>query len=154
MTTVVWFAILKFVLAAAVSCTAMLVDVRYRQIPNGFSLALLLIGIFSAALSRGCHGVVDAIIGAVLTFAVFLIPYLLGGMGGGDVKLMAGFGALIGIQGVLPALLLVAIAGALTSVLFLAYLRLRGRTLCAAIPYAPAIVVGSLLVAASQIGAR
>ena len=29
---------------------------------------------------------------------VFLIFYLLGGMGGGDVKLMAGFGALLGAK--------------------------------------------------------
>ena len=38
--------------------------------------------------------------GTVVGFAVFLIFYLLGGMGGGDVKLMAGFGALLGVRSV------------------------------------------------------
>lgn len=132
----------------------MVVDMRHGQIPNVFSLALLMIGVSSAALHRGWSGLADAMLGAVLAFAVFLIPYLLGGLGGGDVKLMAAFGALTRVEGVLPALILVAIAGALTSALFLAYDRLRGRAFCTAIPYAPAIVMGSLLVAASQIGVK
>ena len=34
---------------------------------------------------------------------VFLIFYLLGGMGGGDVKLMAGFGAVLGVPRLLEA---------------------------------------------------
>lgn len=154
MTSVVGIPILKFALAAAVSAGAVAVDIRHRQIPNALSVALLLIGISSAGFSRGWAGLADGMLGATLGFAVFLIPYLLGGMGGGDVKLMAGFGALTGARGVLPALLLVAVAGALTSVLFLVYRWLRGQAFCAAIPYAPAIVTGSLLVAVSQIGAK
>ncbi len=38
-------------------------------------------------------------------FAVFLVFYLLGGMGGGDVKLMAGFGALLGFHQLIAAAL-------------------------------------------------
>ena len=75
-------------------------------------------------------------------------------MGGGDVKLMAGFGALIGAHCVLPALLLVSVAGAATSVVYLLWTRLRGHSVPVAIPYAPAIVAGSMLVAFSQIGAK
>ncbi len=44
-------------------------------------------------------GALYALAGAAAGFAVFLIFYLLGGMGGGDVKLMAGFGALLGAGG-------------------------------------------------------
>ena len=44
----------------------------------------------------GWPGVLTALAGTAVGFAVFLIFYLLGGMGGGDVKLMAGFGALLG----------------------------------------------------------
>ena len=60
-------------------------------------------------------------------FVVFLIPYGMGGLGGGDVKLMAGFGALTGLAGRLPALLLVAVAGAATAIVFLVWTRLRGQ---------------------------
>jgi len=154
MPSIAAISILKLTLAATVSIAAITVDIRHRQIPNALSVALLLIGIFPAGLTRGWAGLADVLLGAALGFAVFLVPYLLGGMGGGDVKLMAGFGALTGARGVLPALLLVAVAGATTSVLFLVYRRARGQAFCDAIPYAPAIVIGSLLVAASQIGAE
>lgn len=154
MTSFASLSLLKFLLAAAVAAAAVTEDVRRRQIPNSLCAAVLLIGILSAGFSRGWLGLADGMLGAACAFAVFLIPYLLGGMGGGDVKLMAGFGALTGVHDVVPALLLVAVAGAATSILFLMYQRLRGQALCATIPYAPAIVIGSLLVSASQIGEK
>jgi prepilin peptidase CpaA len=154
MTSIDTASFLKFALAAAVSLAIVTEDIRHRRIPNPQCTILLLIGISSATFSRGWVGLADGMLGATLAFAVFLIPYLLGGMGGGDVKLMAAFGALTGAQGVLPALILVAMAGAATAILFLAYRWLRGQSFCPAIPYAPAIAIGSLLVAASQIGAK
>jgi prepilin peptidase CpaA len=154
MTSIANISLLKFVLAAAVSAAAITQDVRRRQIPNSLCAAVLLIGILSAGFSRGWPGLADGMLGATCAFAAFLVPYLLGGMGGGDVKLMAGFGALTGVHDIVPALLLVAVAGAATSVLFLVYQWLRGQTLCASIPYAPAIVIGSLLVSASHIGEK
>ncbi len=54
--------------------------------------------------------------GAVAGFAVFLIFYLLGGMGGGDVKLMAGFGALLGRGRLLEAALWTAAVGGILAV--------------------------------------
>ena len=154
MTAIAAISILKLSLAAGTSAAVVMDDIRHRQIPNLPCAALLLIGALSAGFARGWVGLADGLLGAVLGFVVFLIPYGLGGLGGGDVKLMAGFGALTGIEGVLPALVLVSVAGAATSILYLLWSRLRGRAVPAAIPYAPAIVAGSLLVAFSQMGAR
>jgi prepilin signal peptidase PulO-like enzyme (type II secretory pathway) len=67
---------------------------------------------------------------------------------------MAGFGALTGAHGILPALFLAAIAGAGTAVLYLATKRLQKKAIGQAIPYAPAIVIGGLLVMVSQLGAH
>jgi prepilin peptidase CpaA len=146
--------ILKLTLAAAVSTAVVAEDLWHRRIPNPLCGLLLLIGTLSAVLSHGWSGLVDGLSGAALAFVVFLIPYLMGGLGGGDVKLMAGFGALTGLHGVVPALILAAVAGAGTAVLYLFWGRLRGKTPPNAIPYAPAIVAGSLLVAFSQIGGK
>jgi prepilin peptidase CpaA len=154
MADIATLSILKLTLAAGVSAAVILDDIQHRHIPNQLCAVLLLTGTLSAAICRGWSGFSDGLLGAALGFVVFLIPYGLGGLGGGDVKLMAGFGALTGLRGVLPALVLVSIAGAATSVLCLAWSRLRGRAAPAAIPYAPAIVAGSLLVAFSQMGAR
>jgi hypothetical protein len=67
---------------------------------------------------------------------------------------MAGFGALTGVQGILPALILVALAGAATAILYLVCCSIGRRAIPVAVPYAPAIVVGSLVVAVSQMGGK
>jgi prepilin peptidase CpaA len=154
MTDIATISILKLALAAAVSSAVVAEDIRHRRIPNILCVVLLLIGTLSAGLCHGWRGLADGLIGAAIGFVIFLIPYGIGGLGGGDVKLMAGFGALTGIQGILPALLLAAVAGAGTAIVCLLWTRLRGQAVPAAIPYAPAIVVGSMLVAFSQTGAR
>jgi len=154
MTGIATIAIVKLVLAAVVSAAAVTEDLRHRRIPNMLCAILLFTGIGSGGFSRGWTGVTDSLLGATLGCVVFLLPYGLGGMGGGDVKLMSGFGSLTGVQGVLPALFLVAVGGALTSILYLGFQRLRGQSIAQTIPYAPAIVTGSLLVAFSQIGVQ
>ena len=49
-------------------------------------------------VQHGWRGAGSALLGTLAGASVFLIFYLLGGMGGGDVKLMAGFGALLGSE--------------------------------------------------------
>jgi prepilin peptidase CpaA len=154
MVSIAAISIVKLALATGVSAGVVMDDIQIRRIPNLSCIVLLAIGASSSACSRGWSGLADGLLGATLGFAIFLIPYVLGGLGGGDVKLMAGFGALTGAQGVLPALVLVSLAGAATAILYLACSRLRGRPVPAAIPYAPAIVIGSLVVAFGQIGGR
>jgi len=77
---------------------------------------------------------------------VFLIFYLLNGMGGGDVKLMAGFGSLLGPGAIVWAAWFAAVAGGLMGAGYAVALALRARRRTApggqAIPYAPAIVAG------------
>ena len=63
------------------------------------------------------------ILPSLIGFGVFLVFYLMGGMGGGDVKLMSGFGALLGDGRILPAALLAAASG---GVMALGYLAVRG----------------------------
>ncbi|MDQ6706950.1 MAG: prepilin peptidase [Acidobacteriota bacterium] len=78
---------------------------------------------------------------------LFLVFYLAGGMGGGDVKLMAGFGSLLGPAGVSKAAFLAAILGAILAaivwVVRTGFGRRRLRVLT--IPYAPAISIGAWL---------
>ena len=74
--------------------------------------------------------------------------FLLGGMGGGDVKLLAAFGALIGPGQTLQAIFWIALLGGLGaagSVIWRAWRSRTRRTGTAQddfIPYAPAIVGG------------
>ncbi len=102
MTVQVWIAIL-------VGLAASIDDLARRHIANWIPAAALAGGFGWQIGQNGLWpGAGYALGGAVVGFAVFLIFYLMGGMGGGDVKLMAGFGALLGVSGVLWAALLTA----------------------------------------------
>jgi len=154
MTGIATIPIAKFMLAAAVSAAVVLEDIRHRRISNVLCAVLFISGALSSALCRGWSGLADGVLGAAVGFIVFLVPYGLGGLGGGDVKLMCGFGALTGLRDIVPALILVSVAGAVTSGLYLLCSRLRGHIPPAVIPYAPAVAAGNLLVLFSQVGAR
>lgn len=121
-------------LAAALGLAASVTDLRRRTIPNWLTGAGALAGIVFAA-SRGWHSLGMAMAGAAVGFLLMLPLHLCGAMGGGDVKLMAAFGTLLGPAGILVAAVFGFIAGAIWA--FGAWLR-GVRT----IPYAPAIATG------------
>jgi prepilin peptidase CpaA len=121
-------------------------DLRWRRIPNWLSGAGVTAGLVCGAAKSGWSGLGMAAGGAAAGFLLFLIFYLLGGMGGGDVKLLSAFGALLGPPGTIVAGVLAAAAGALLgSAVMLLNPRIR------AVPYAPAIVVGAWL---AMLGAK
>ena len=117
----VWIAILVGV-AAAVD------DLARRQIANWIPAAALAGGLGWQIGQHGWWGWLYALGGAAAGFGVFLIFYLLGGMGGGDIKLMAGFGALLGANRLLEAALWTAGTGGLLALGVLAFRALRKRT--------------------------
>jgi prepilin peptidase CpaA len=141
MSAQVWIAILVGV-AAAVD------DLARRQIANWIPAAALAGGLGWQIGQHGWWGLLYALGGAAAGFGVFLIFYLLGGMGGGDIKLMAGFGALLGAARLLEAALWTAGIGGLLALGVLAFRSLRKRSGAKAeaasdsIPYAPAIALG------------
>lgn len=152
-------------LAGGVGIAACVDDLRRRQIANWIPLSAFAGGLALQTVQHGWRGLGTALLGTVTGAAVFLIFYLLGGMGGGDVKLMAGFGALLGAQRLLIAALWTAGCGGLLALAVIAggWMRdlwrqhrapgevsvARGRA--ETIPYAPAIAAGVWL---SLVGMR
>jgi prepilin peptidase CpaA len=137
---------LQMAIALAVGTAASVTDLRSRNIPNWIPITALVAGFAYHLYGEGWSGAGTAALGAVSGFAVFLIFYLLGGMGGGDIKLMAGFGSLLGASSLFTAAFFTAIFGALVAAV--AVLR-RRRTAGVdgprdpnTIPYAPAIAFG------------
>jgi prepilin peptidase CpaA len=127
-------------MAIALGCSAVVEDLRRGAISNWVNLTAIAGGLLYHSIHQGWRGLAASCGGAVLGFAIFLAVYCMGGMGGGDVKLMAAFGALLGPLGILTAAVLASVIGGLMAA---ASLALRSRR--KAIPYGPAIVLGAWL---------
>lgn len=137
-------------LAAAIGLAASVEDLWRRKVSNWIPLAAVAAGLVCHSWQRGWTGLGAALLGLVGGFGIFLVFYLLGGMGGGDVKLMAGLGTVVAIDHLLEAALWTAILGALLALAVLAMARLRrlidsGAGRVESIPYAPAIAIGACL---------
>ena len=140
-------------IVATIGVIACADDLRRRRIANWIPGAACLSGIVLQSVEHGWSGAVSALTGTITGAAVFLMFYLLGGMGGGDVKLMAGFGALLGAKRLLIAALWTAGCGGVLALLVIAahaicdLLRRKERRVAPTpaprtIPYAPAIAAG------------
>lgn len=100
------------VLSSILLGAAVFTDVKYRVIPNLLTLPACLAG---AAYHVWCSGILEgfcfSMAGLAVGFGLLLIPFLLGGMGGGDVKLMAAVGSFAGASVVVHMVLYGAVAG-------------------------------------------
>ena len=86
-------------------------DVTERRIPNKLTFPVILWGIASAGIFSGFNGILFSISGFLVGLAVFFVPFVMGGMGAGDVKLMAAVGSILGWKLTVYSALLTAIAG-------------------------------------------
>jgi|SRR6185369_2787403 len=128
------------VMAVVLGCAAIFDDLRRGAISNWINLSAMAGGLLYHTFHSGWAGLGTGSAGIVVGFLIFLALYSLGGMGGGDVKLMAAYGSLLGPLGILTAAVLASIIGGLMAAGALAFR--RGRK---SIPYGPAIVLGSWL---------
>lgn len=127
-------------IALLLGCAASFDDLRRRAIANWINVAGISAGLVYHTVHGGFIGLGWSAVGAGVGFSVFLVFYCLGGMGAGDLKLSAAFGALLGPSGILLAALLAAPLGALmAAACLLRHWRVR------AIPYAPALTLGAWL---------
>lgn len=139
---------IEVIVAVVLGLAAIIEDLRRRTIPNWIPVAAFAGGVICQVMDKGWWGFGAATLGAIAGFGVFLVFYLLGGMGGGDVKLMAGFGALLGAGRLLEAALWTAGIGGLMALGLIALSWLRSRVRGVeymspkTIPYAPAIAFG------------
>jgi prepilin peptidase CpaA len=96
-------------------------DIKERKIYNAVLFPFLIISLFFHAINGGWHGLTEAFLGTAVGLGILFIPYLSGGMGAGDVKLLAVIGGLKGISFVLMASLYMALAGGIMAIIFLLY---------------------------------
>ena len=86
-------------------------DLSTRRIPNLLTFGTAIAAFGFAFATKGWMGLGLALAGWAVGCALFLPWYLLGGMGAGDVKLLAGFGAWLGPGAAVWAALYAGVAG-------------------------------------------
>ena len=84
------------IIAISIGLAACAFDVRTRRIPNALTMVAAVAGLLYHAASSGLSGVQMAAAGWLLGLLLLLPYFALGGMGGGDVKLVAALGAWLG----------------------------------------------------------
>lgn len=95
-------------------------DFREHRIYNKLLGPAFAVAILLQIYFKGWLGLKNSIIGALVGFLILLIPYLLGGIGAGDVKLLAVIGAFGGAKFVITGFLYGAIIGGIISAILLA----------------------------------
>lgn len=156
----------------AVLAIATVTDLRSRRIPNWLVLPFLAAGIAVSVWQHGWSGLGQSLAGFALGAAAFGVLFFMGGMGMGDVKLMAAIGAWVGARQLLIAMVFTGLAGGLIALCWALSGGFIGELLTGSgdlifgwkqrglkphpelvlsnprarkMPYAPAIAIGTLL---------
>jgi prepilin peptidase CpaA len=85
-----------YVIAVAIALMACVTDLRSRRIPNVLTFGGALAALVFHTAHAGSAGLLTSLAGWGLGGVCFLLPFALGGLGGGDVKLLAALGAWLG----------------------------------------------------------
>jgi prepilin peptidase CpaA len=154
---------------AGIGSASALVDLWTRRVPNPLTLGTAAFGVILAASHQSGLTVQEAFLGFAVGLLLMLPGFLIGATGGGDVKLFAAFGTLLGPRAVGFAFLYTVLAGGVIAVAVAVYRRrlretmertaqlvsTRGANVAEIehmssnnrFPYAPAIAVGALVAA-------
>ncbi|HLG70962.1 MAG TPA: prepilin peptidase [Chloroflexota bacterium] len=105
-----------FVVAAA---WATYTDLKHRRIANWLTFGAAGAALAARLVMGGPPALLDGVEGWLAGVGILLIPFVLGWMGAGDVKLLGAFGALGGVDFVVQSALYGCILGGILAVAFL-----------------------------------
>ena len=120
------------------------IDIRTQLLPDSLTLPLMWLGLI-ASLDNLYMPAKPALLGAIVGYVSLWSVWWLfkqatgkDGMGHGDFKLLAALGAWCGLSGLLPIILISAVAGAIIGALLLA---VQGRDRATPIPFGPYLAI-------------
>ncbi len=131
------------ILFVSMSMIIFVSDLHYMLIPNKillFFLPLFIIVRLVYPLTPWWTTIIGALIGFVLVAVIILASR--GGMGAGDMKLLAILGIVLGVEKVLLTFLLACFGGALIGIILLGFGQIKQRQ---PIPFAPFILLASMI---------
>ena len=108
------FPLIVFLLAVGIfSLAAAITDARSRRVPNGLTLPMFLAGLVFQAAVNGWSGdgtlagagLKSGLLGFLIGFGMLFVLWIIGGGGGGDVKLMGALSVWLGFSLTLKVLI-------------------------------------------------
>jgi len=101
--------------------SAGILDVRSSRVPNFITFPLILVGFGFHTMSDSGNGILFSMEGLGLGFSLLIGFYVYGGMGAGDVKLLAAVGAVVGPLNVFVGFLFASLLGGLYAVAMMSW---------------------------------
>lgn len=83
---------------AVLTAVAAISDVRWRKIPNALTLPMFGLGWIYQGVFHGLPGLGDGLLGFLIGFGILFVLWMVGGGGGGDVKLMGALSVWLGYR--------------------------------------------------------
>ncbi|MHB0960822.1 MAG: A24 family peptidase [Pirellulaceae bacterium] len=114
---------LSFWVASLAALIAAATDVSKYKVYNLLTLPLVAGGLLYHSLAPMGSGLAYSAGGIGSGFCLLILPYALGGLGAGDVKFLAGIGAWVGPDVILPILLVACFATGVYSAILIVQLR-------------------------------
>jgi prepilin peptidase CpaA len=105
-----------FAVALVVSLIACAWDLRTRRIPNALTMGAAVTALMYHLFAGGVGPVGMSVLGLAVGLVIFFPFFVLGGMGAGDVKLLAALGAWLGPVGVFWVAIYAAFAGGVLAI--------------------------------------
>lgn len=109
--------------------TSIITDLRSRKILNVVTLPAIIIALIYHSITAGFAGFAFSGLGFLAGLGLLFIPFIMGGIGAGDVKLLAAIGAWKGTLFVLYTGIYAGIIGGLIAILILLKRKQLGFTL-------------------------
>ena len=119
----VFIANVPIMVVALLLVGALIFDLWQHRIPNWLTYGSAVLGFVLQIVMHGFEGLIVALGGFFVGLCVLMPFFLKGGMGAGDVKLMAALGVFVGAKSVLLMAACTLIAGGVIGILFLAWHR-------------------------------
>ena len=117
--------VMLFVIATLV--LAAVIDGWKLKVPNWLTFPFVISGWMYHLGTGGFAGLGHSLLGTAVGLGLLLVPYIIGGMGAGDVKLFAGVGSWMGPHVTWGAFCVSAVVGGILAVALVAYRSLRAR---------------------------
>jgi prepilin peptidase CpaA len=90
-------------------------DVRATKIPNIMTMPFAVLAVVLHSFDKGLEGFLFSSAGMATGIGLLILPYMMSGMGAGDVKLMGAVGSFLGATATLEVFIIIALTGGVYS---------------------------------------